>query len=210
MDHHQKSVYLTFDDGPGPYTDRLLGTLDKYNVKATFFVTSAFPSYAGCIKKEYDAGHTIAVHSYTHNYRQIYSSESAYWDDFEKMQSVIVSQTGERTNLFRFPGGSSNRVSSFNSGIMTRLASEAGQKGYKYFDWNVASGDAGDTTSSTKVCQNIINGIKGHNESVVLCHDVKDYTVTAMETFIPWALSNGYTFIPLSENSIDAHHPIQN
>ncbi len=203
-------IYLTFDDGPGPYTDRLLGILERYNVKATFFVTSAFPGYAGCIKKEYDAGHTVAVHSYTHNYRQIYASESAYWSDFENMESVIVGQTGERTNLFRFPGGSSNAVSKFNSGIMTRLAAQSGEKGYKYFDWNVSSGDAGETTSSVKVTQNIINGIKGHNESVVLCHDVKSYTVDAMETFIPWALSHGYTFIPLSENSIGAHHPIQN
>ena len=93
---------------------------------------------------------------------------------------------------------------------MTRLAAQSGEKGYKYFDWNVSSGDAGETTSSVKVTQNIINGIKGHNESVVLCHDVKSYTVDAMETFIPWALSHGYTFIPLSENSIGAHHPIQN
>ena len=205
-----KIIYLTFDDGPGPYTDRLLSILDEYNVKATFFVTAGHSDYQYCIAKEYNAGHTVAVHSYTHNYRKIYASENAYWSDFEYMNDVIESQTGERTNLFRFPGGSSNKVSSFNKGIMTRLTKQAGQKGYKYFDWNVLSGDAGETTSSTKVYNNLVKGVQSHNESVILCHDIKSYTVDAMESFIPWALTHGYTFIPLTENSIGAHHSVQN
>ena len=205
-----KIIYLTFDDGPGPYTDRLLSILDQYNVKATFFVTAAYSNYQYCISKEYNAGHTVAVHSYTHNYRNIYSSESAYWSDFNRMNDVIESYTGERTNLFRFPGGSSNKVSSFNKGVMTRLTTQAGQKGYKYFDWNVLSGDAGDTTSSTVVYSNLVKGVQSNNESVILCHDIKGFTVDAMESFIPWALTHGYTFLPLSENSIGAHHSVQN
>ncbi len=208
--YNNKIIYLTFDDGPGPYTDRLLGILDKYNVKATFFVTNAFPAYRDCIGRAYNAGHTIAVHSATHNYRQIYASEAAYWSDFEYMQSIVVSQTGHRTNLFRFPGGSSNGVSKFNPGIMTRLSYSSQAKGYVYFDWNVMSGDAGNTTSSTVCFSNLVQGVSANNVSVVLCHDVKSYTVDSMESFIPWALSNGYTFIPLTENSPTAHHPISN
>lgn len=205
-----KIIYLTFDDGPGPYTSRLLDILDKYNVKATFFVTGAYPGYANCIGRAYNAGHAIGVHSYTHNYNQIYASESAYWSDFEKVEDLIVSQTGQRTNIFRFPGGSSNAVSKFNPGIMTRLTKQAGQKGYYYFDWNVLSGDAGETTSSTGVYNNIVKGVSGRSTSVVLCHDIKGFTVDAMESFIPWAQSNGYTFLPLTENSPGAHHSLNN
>ncbi|SEP78666.1 Putative cell wall binding repeat-containing protein [Lachnospiraceae bacterium NE2001] len=205
-----KIIYLTFDDGPGPYTQRLLNILSTNGVKATFFVTAAYPEYSYLIAQEYNAGHTVGVHTYTHNYQKIYASEAAYWSDFEKMENVIETQTGSRTNLFRFPGGSSNKVSSFNSGVMTRLTIQADQKGYKYFDWNVLSGDAGDTTSSAKVYENMVNGVKTHNESVILCHDIKDYTIDAIEDFIPWALSNGYTFLPLSENSRTVHHTVQN
>ena len=205
-----KIIYLTFDDGPGPYTDKLLSTLDKYNVKATFFVTNAYPGYASCIKKAYNSGHTIGVHTYTHNYNTIYASDTAYWNDFEKMEDVIVAQTGSRTNIFRFPGGSSNTVSNFNSGIMTKLTSQANTKGYKYFDWNVSSEDAAGATTSTAVYNNIVAGVKSHNQSVVLCHDIKSYTVDAMDDFISWALANGYTFLPITESTPTVHHTVQN
>ena len=204
-------IYLTFDDGPGASTSRLLDILDKYNVKATFFVVGVYPGYFYNIKRAYEAGHTIAVHSYTHDYARIYSSESAYWADFENMQDVIVRQTGHRTNLFRFPGGSSNTVSrNYSYGIMTRLAQQAADKGYVYFDWNVESGDAGRTTDPAQVYRNIINGVSGRKTSVVLCHDSKSYTVDAIEDVIIWCLNNGYSFQPLTENSFTAHHGINN
>ncbi len=208
--NEDKIIYLTFDDGPGPYTDRLLTILDKYNVKATFFVTGAYPSYSYCIGKAYNAGHSIGVHTYTHNYNQIYASESAYWSDFEKIQNLIASQTGSRTNLVRFPGGSSNMVSKINPGIMTRLTKSMNSRGYTYFDWNVISGDAGETTCSTGVYNYMVKGVQSHTSSVVLCHDIKSYTVDAMEYFIPWAQSNGYTFLPLTTNSPTAHQTVQN
>jgi peptidoglycan/xylan/chitin deacetylase (PgdA/CDA1 family) len=208
--NENKIIYLTFDDGPGPYTDRLLTILDKYNVKATFFVTGAYPSYSYCIGKAYNAGHSIGVHTYTHNYNQIYASESAYWSDFEKIQNLIASQTGSRTNLVRFPGGSSNMVSKINPGIMTRLTKSMNSRGYTYFDWNVISGDAGETTCSTGVYNYMVKGVQSHTSSVVLCHDIKSYTVDAMEDFIPWAQSNGYTFLPLTTNSPTAHQTVQN
>ena len=209
---NQGVIYLTFDDGPSAYTSRLLDILDKYsNVKVTFFVTNVVPSAAGNIGRAFRAGHTIAVHSRTHNYAQIYASDQAYWDDFEAMQSVIVRQTGQRTNLFRFPGGSSNTVScNYNTGIMTRLAQQAAEKGYVYFDWNVESGDAGRTTDTNEVYRNIINGVQYYKTSVVLCHDSKGYTVDAIEDVIIWGLNNGYTFLPLSSSSYTAHHGINN
>ena len=206
-----KVIYLTFDDGPGPYTEDLLAILKKYKVRATFFVTHGFPKYEDMIGKEAAAGHTVAVHTYTHDYGQIYASTDAYWSDFNRMNDIVEDQTGKRTTLFRFPGGSSNTVSAnYSSGIMTKLVKQAADKGYTYFDWNVSSGDAGGTTSPSGVYSNCVAGVSSHDTSVILCHDIKSYTVEAMEDFIEWALKEGYTFLPLSPYSPTAHHGVNN
>ena len=205
-----KTIYLTFDDGPGPYTEDLLAVLNKYNVKATFFVTCLNPDYNYLIGLAYSQGHAIGVHSASHNYYQIYASEQAFFDDFNQVESMIYQQTGTYTKLFRFPGGSSNTVSSFNPGIMSRLASAMTNMGYVYFDWNVSSGDAGGTTQTRQVVQNIVDGCSQRNASVVLQHDIKDYSVNAVEQVILWALNNGYVFRALDATSPNAHHSIAN
>ena len=163
------------------------------------------------IAKEAAAGHTVAIHSASHNYQQIYSSVDAYFDDLNEMSDIIYSQTGSRPTLVRFPGGSSNSVSrKYCKGIMTELAKDVTDQGYKYYDWNVSSGDAGETTSTSEVYQNVINGIKSHNVSVVLQHDIKSFSVDAVESIIQWGLANGYTFLPLTTSSPDVHHGINN
>ena len=137
-----KIIYLTFDDGPGMYTKRILDVLEEYNVKATFFVTNQFPKYEYLIKNEYEKGHAIGVHTYSHNYRKIYSSFENYIDDVNKMNEIIKKYTGNFSNILRFPGGSSNTISrKYKKGIMTELTREVSNLGYTYFDWNVASGD---------------------------------------------------------------------
>lgn len=203
-----KVIYLTFDDGPGPYTGKLLDILKKYNVKATFFVTGSGDS--SLIAREAAEGHTVAIHSMTHNYKKIYASEEAYFADLQAMNEVIKAQTGAYSTLLRFPGGSSNKVSSFNKGIMTRLTRAVHEAGYEYYDWNVSSGDAGETTSTDQVYRNVINGVKGRSSSVVLQHDIKNFSVNAVERIIQWGLENGYTFLPLTRGSPTAHHGLNN
>ena len=201
-------IYLTFDDGPGKYTQELLDILDRYNVKVTFFVTNAGDS--DLIGEEFRRGHSVGIHSATHDYDNIYSSEDAYFADLEKMSDIIYEQTGERTKLLRFPGGSSNRVSSFNPGIMTRLTEAVKEHGYQYFDWNVLSGDAGETTDTDEIVQNVIDGCTDRSASIVLQHDIKGYSVAAVERIIQWGLENGYTFERLAVDSPSAHHRINN
>lgn len=205
-----KTIYLTFDDGPGPYTDRLLDVLAEYNAKATFFVTAESTKYRDCIGRAYREGHAIGVHACSHDYYTIYASEQAFFDDFFAMEEIIEEQTGTTTQLFRFPGGSSNTVSSFNPGIMSRLSKAMENLGYKYFDWNVSSGDAGETTKTDVVLENVIEGCTGKRAAIVLQHDIKDFSVDAVEQIIIWGLNNGYRFCALDMSSPDAHHGINN
>lgn len=206
----EKTIYLTFDDGPGPYTEALLDVLAAYDVKATFFVTCEYPDYEDMIGRAYREGHTIAVHTASHNYYQIYASEQNYLDDFYEMQEVIYRQTGEYTQLFRFPGGSSNTVSNFNPGIMSRLSGMMNSLGYQYYDWHVDSGDAGGTRSTAGVVANVTAGCAERRTTVVLQHDVKDYSVDAVEQIIIWGRQNGFTFRALDLTSPTAHHRIAN
>ena len=201
-----KVVYLTFDDGPYKYTSSLLDVLDKYNVKATFFVTNQYPAYQYLIAEEARRGHTVAIHSYSHKYSEIYSSEEAYFNDLNAMREIIINQTGKAPSIVRFPGGTDNTVSRhYNIGIMSRLTSALSNMGYRYCDWNVSSGDAGGVQTRDSVYNNVTTGIANRNVSVVLQHDIKGFSVDAVEDIIVWGLANGYTFLPLDTSSPMVH-----
>lgn len=208
----EKTIYLTFDDGPGPYTGALLDVLARYGAKATFFVTGNDPDYNDMIGRAFREGHAIGVHTYTHDYWKIYASEKAFFEDFRAAEDLIYEQTGSYTKLFRFPGGSSNTVSrNYNAGIMSRLAQLMGDMGYVYFDWNVDSGDAlGGAKSSYEVANNVAAGCSENVVNVVLQHDTKGFSVDAVATILNWGRNHGYTFKALDESSYGAHHGIAN
>lgn len=206
---NSKVIYLTFDDGPSKYTQELLNILKKYDVKATFFVVNS--SYKDMISKIYEDGHSIGIHSYTHEYKKIYANEKAYFEDFNKTKELIYAQTGYYTNLVRFPGGSSNSVSKqYNKGIITRLAKKLQEQGYQYFDWNVSSGDAGGAKTSEQVYKNVISGIGNKKTAIVLQHDTKKFSIDAVEDIIIWGKENDYIFLPLTIDSPASHHKIIN
>ena len=205
-----KVVYLTFDDGPGPYTEKLLNILDKYGVKATFFVTGQRLGYKNMIGEAYRRGHTVALHTYSHQY-SIYSSEATYYADLKKIEDICIAQTGVKPTIVRFPGGTSNTISrNYCSKIMTTLSKSLGYHGYLYCDWNVSSGDAGGAKNKDEVANNVINGIKRNNVSIVLQHDSVGFSVDAVEKIIVWGLANGYTFLPMTENTPMVHHTPNN
>lgn len=204
-----KVVYLTFDDGPGSYTGDILNVLDKYNVKATFFVTNQFSSYQSLIKKEFESGHAVAVHTYTHNYKYIYSSLDNYLQDFYNMNQVIYEQTGVYSKIFRFPGGSSNTISRFNKGIMSEIVNKMNELGYYYFDWNVDSMDTS-LKDANKIAETVIREMEKLPYSVVLMHDIKPANIESVDKIISYGLENGYTFLPLDETSPVVHHSVNN
>ena len=206
-----KVVYLTFDDGPSQHTAALLDILDKYGVKATFFVTAQFPSSEYLIKETYDRGHTIALHTYSHEYNDIYKSPEAYYADLQRIHDIVYKQTGQNSWLVRFPGGTANTVSrKYCPGIMTTLSQGLGYHGYLYCDWNVTSQDAGGTTSTSQIVQNVITGISKRNVSIVLQHDIYKYSVDAVEEIICWGLANGYKFLPMDESTPMIHQTVYN
>lgn len=205
----EKTIYLTFDDGPGPDTEALLDLLERYGAKATFFVTdSGYNSVMGEIVRR---GHSIGIHTVSHNYAEIYASPEKYFEDVFAMQDIIYQNTGVMTTLLRFPGGSSNMVSVGSyQGIMSVLTEAVQDAGFQYFDWNVDSGDASDAKKAETVAQNVIDGIGQKQVALVLQHDIHNYSVEAVETILQWGLENGYVFRPLTNNSPGFHHSVKN
>lgn len=211
-----KVIYLTFDDGPGKHTQRLLDLLEQYNAKATFFVVNTGYSMKKTLNAVVDGGHGLAIHTKTHEYSEIYASEEAFFNDLYAMQKIIKDATGITTTMMRFPGGSSNTISKqYCTGIMTQLTKAVQDQGFQYFDWNVSSGDAGGVSGTkaektAQVVTNVIKGIEGKKTAVVLQHDIWDYSVDAVEQILIWGLENGYTFQALTPNSPVCHHKVNN
>lgn len=204
-------IYLTFDDGPSEYTTALLDVLNKYGVKATFFVTGYGDD--NLVRREYEEGHTVGLHTMSHDYGLVYSSLENYFADLDAVGERVRRVTGQQTKIIRFPGGSSNLVSRlYDDGqrIMSKLSSEVSKRGYVYFDWNIDSDDAGRSSTADEVYNNVIRALSAGGEYVVLQHDVKPYSVDAVERIIKYGLENGYVFSKLRENSFTAHHGINN
>lgn len=207
-----KIIYLTFDDGPSiKNTPEILDILKKHNIKATFFVINHNKNTDYLLKREYDEGHAIGYHSYTHDYAKIYKSETAFYDDLNKIKNKVKDVLGIYSNLMRFPGGSSNTISaSYNKGIMTRLTKDVVKKGYVYFDWNVGSSDT-TLKDSQKICNQVTKNLI-YKENVVLMHDSSDkiYNAKALSCIIKYGLENGYRFDKLDATSYPAHHYVNN
>lgn len=204
-----KTVYLTFDDGPSQYTPQILDVLDRYGVKATFFVING--RYNSTMKDIVNRGHQIALHTYSHNYEKIYSSDTAYFNDLQKIHDVVLKETGVDTNIIRFPGGSSNTVSkNYSKGIMSRITKAVGEKGYVYFDWNCSNGDADGANTVKKQLNYCSQFPKSASKVIVLMHDTKKTTLEALPKIIEYYQSCGMTFGVLTSEVKPIHHNVLN
>lgn len=210
---NSKIIYMTFDDGPSANTQGILDVLDKYNVKATFFVTGAYPNYASYISEEHKRGHAIGLHTYSHKYDVLYSSEDAYFNDLNAVSDVVYNQIGIRSKLIRFPGGGSNTISSkYTTGIMTSLTAKVRTVGYQYYDWNSENGDGrSGMTADDLVATAISSG--GNKETIMmLLHDGagSQETVKALPRIIEHFKNKGYTFKPIDLGVSGFHHNVNN
>lgn len=203
------TIYLTFDDGPGTGTEKVLNTLKEENVKATFFVTNSGPDHL--IKRAYDEGHTIGLHTASHRYNELYSSVDNYFKDLNQVSQRVQRITGLTSNIIRFPGGSSNTVSrKYSPGIMTILSTEVINRGYRYYDWNVSSGDAGSCNNSKCVYDTTTKSLSKSKCNMVLMHDYKTFTADALKDIIRFGKENGYIFKKISASTPMVKQKINN
>lgn len=201
-------VYLTFDDGPSIYTEDILEILDRYNVKATFFVVGKESEAAKeALTMIVDGGHTLGMHSYSHKYAELYRSVEDFAQDFVKLQSYLYEVTGVESRTYRFPGGSSNTVSDID---MQEFADYLESQGVQFYDWNVSSGDGGSRLLSVDaLVRNCTEEIQNNQTSVILLHDSADKrtTVEALPIIIENILAMEDTVIlPITEDTVPVQH----
>lgn len=201
-------VYLTFDDGPSIYTREILDILAEYDVKATFFVLGKESEDSKeMLKSIADEGHTIGMHSYTHNYSEIYASVDSFAADLDKIRNYIYDTTGVWSNIYRFPGGSSNKVSKLSMDTFARYLDE---QGIVFFDWNSSSGDGGSIVfPADMLVENSMKGIQKRETTVILMHDSagKKTTVEALPILLENILALEDTVIlPITENTKPVQH----
>lgn len=195
----EKTVYLTFDDGPTKLTPQILDILEKYGVHATFFVVYQSSDEAKALyKRIVDEGHTLAIHTASHDYKKIYKSVESYLDDFAILSDMLEDVTGVKPEIFRFPGGS---INNYNKEIQQELAAEMLRRGYTYYDWDVSSGSSTNTATRDTIYSHVINGVSGKQRAIVLMHDAgTSATVAALPDIIDALKASGYKFEALNKN----------
>lgn len=191
----QGTAYLTFDDGPSVYTRQILSVLREYEVKATFFVlNSKIKDYDLILREIIDEGHSLGMHTATHDYKKIYKSYNAYIDDLYKNFTYIWEATGYKPEIMRFAGGS---INSYNAGIYKSLVSDVTSRGFVYYDWNVSTGDAlSPMPEADEIVRNVLDNIDGRERVIILAHDTssKLETIKAIPRIIEGVREAGFTF----------------
>ena len=195
----EKTIYLTFDDGPSERTAELLEVLERYDVKATFFVVNKGTKQAEqWMRDVVAAGHTLGIHTYSLDFNKIYASVEAYLEDFNAMYQVILEATGSAPQVFRFPGGS---INAYNGATYRDIISEMVRRGFVYFDWNRQTGDAvrGDVPAETLV-ENALDRVDTMRRVFLLAHDNTRFTnvVEALPDIIEGYQEAGFTFAALT------------
>lgn len=211
VEHGQNgSIYLTFDDGPKwGTTDAILDILKEEGVKATFFITNSGPDEL--VTREAREGHTVGLHTASHDYSYVYSSVDNYYADLYQVQDRVKRLTGESSVIIRFPGGSSNTISRrYSPGIMSTLTEDVLQKGFHYFDWNLASGDAGELHTAEDIYQNVTSLLSRDRVNIVLMHDIKPYTRDALRSIIRYGKEHGYVFDRITFRTEMMHQRVNN
>lgn len=202
-----KKVYLTFDDGPGSQSGKILDILKKNHVKATFFVTgkedaSSKKIYQRIVKE----GHTLAMHSYSHIQDVIYDSKEAFEKDLKQINRCLYEATGVHTKFYRFPGGSSTQNTSLP---IQNFIDVLKKNHYLYLDWNVISPDINNANATKEqVVTGVMQGADAYDTAVVLMYDVADkpMTVKALPSIIKQIKAKNYELLPVDESMILIQH----
>lgn len=203
----RKKVYLTFDDGPSSNTNAILDILKEYNAKATFFVNGKNSELFGDeYRRIVEEGHTLAMHSYTHQYDDVYSSVEAFMEDMHRLRDYIYELTGVTCDIYRFPGGSSNTITKIDIREFGRALAE---EDIVYFDWNVSSGDAVyPAKRAEEIYAAVTEGVIKKSTPVVLMHDMKSKatTVESLPMILEFLVENDYNIAALDSSVEPVQH----
>ncbi len=195
-----KVVFLTFDDGPTEHTQEILDILEHYEVQATFFVNT-HEDHEQMYREIARKGHLLANHTQSHNYK-LYDDTDAFVADVHALDDYLTktSRGRYRKGMFRFPGGSLNANAPCRKTILDR--------GYNYVDWNVSSGDGfSDPVPVPQTIANVVDGVRQHNVSVVLCHgETKENTRKALPDILEILLKEGYSFYVMDSDLSYTRH----
>lgn len=207
-----KMAYLTFDDGPSNNTIKILDILQQHNIKATFFVVG-IPERVSTYQRIVDEGHTLALHSYSHEYNNIYKNTQSFLADIDKLNSLIVNSTGYTPDILRFPGGSNNTISHRYGGpdIMVDIINASLDREYIYFDWNVDSMDAAKALQDKDVIVNsVINQSSILKQAIILMHDSPSKTSTpdALPEIITGLKNLGFQFDKITSSTPVIQFPV--
>lgn len=193
------TVYLTFDCTPSSNTMEILDKLDRYGIKATFFVNgSTDPDAQDIIKAIVDGGHTIGLRSSSNSYDAIYHSVEDYLADFNEIYNLVYETTGVRAEIFSFPGGS---VNSYNSGIYQELIAEMLRRNFIFFDWTFSGDSTGSRTpSAEEISENVVNGMANRDRAIIKFRDAvgREAVAGAIPAIAEELQALGYSFQPLT------------
>lgn len=203
-----KFVYLTFDDGPTYIvTDAILDELKKGKVKATFFVVGKeIEGKEKILTRIYHEGHSIGLHTYSHNFKKIYRSSEDLINEMKKASDKIEEVIGFAPKIIRFPGGSSKRL---NAVILETLH----ENNFKVYDWNVNIYDGINPNLTPDLLVKNSHTIKGNkNIAIVLmhCNFNNGNTVKALPQIIKYYLDLGYQFKTITEDTPEYYYRFKN
>lgn len=204
---NKKIIYLTFDDGPSyKITNKVLDVLEENEVKATFFlIGSQIKDKEDVVKRIYNEGHSIGLHTYTHNFRKIYCNEDKFIQEMMVCRSEIREVIGIAPNIIRFPGGSYKHLS---KSYLKKLH----DNNFRVYDWNLDNCDG--LNPEIQPYNLYVKAIKGSDklDNIILllhCTDMNKNTYKALPKIIKYYQSEGYEFKSITDETAELYFPIK-
>lgn len=202
-----KTIYLTFDDGPCQYTEKVLEILDSYDAKATFFVIcNGDDPFFYMVSDIMERGHAVGIHCSDHEYSRLYSSEDYFFEDLMEAQQLLYNETGRYATLYRFPGGSDtayHMLGRRTEGGFDVIKQQMHDMGIRFYDWNVKT--EGDGVTGESMMYGFMHQVLAAETPISLQHDTRLYSVNMLERFLSWGVSNGYTFAAIDTSTPEIH-----
>lgn len=199
--NHEKTAYLTFDDGPSEVTPQVLDTLKKKHARATFFLVGSeiTPEREEIVKRELSEGHQVGIHTFSHKKNEMYCDEKNFFEDFNLCRDRIKEVTGVSPTLHRFPWGSNN---GYVCPIVDDIIEKLQKQKITSFDWNVSGEDSiSQNVPKATIYHNVAKDLERYDEPIILLHDSNTMKNTSevLGEILDLIVEKGYSFGTLDE-----------